>query len=108
MVGAERLVKGLKFQHSVEDNCKIVEEGLESGNFLMHDSTLENYTDFYSQRELFPPMNLGQWQKHNEPTPLTMAGEVIEEHLEKNTFQRDQKEIKELRRICEHAEKVLL
>ena len=108
MVGAERLVKGLKFQNSVEDNCKIVEEGLESGNFLMHDTTLENFVDFYSQRELFPPMNLGQWQKHNEPTPLTMAGEVIEKHLEKNTFQRDQKEIEELRRICDHAEKVLL
>jgi trimethylamine:corrinoid methyltransferase-like protein len=108
MLGAERLVKGLKFQHSVEENCRIVEEGLGSGNFLTHDSTLENYTDFYCQRELFPAMNLGQWQKHNEPTPLSMAGEVIEKHLEKNTYRRDQEEIKELRRICEHAAKVLL
>jgi trimethylamine:corrinoid methyltransferase-like protein len=105
--GAERMVKGLKWETSFGRSYQIIEEGLVRGNYLDHDSTLEEYRDFYGRRELFPAMNLGQWRAHNEPTPLSMAQEIIEKYLAKNTFQRDEHEVRELRRICEYGEKIL-
>ncbi|MCP4396658.1 MAG: hypothetical protein GY801_05045 [bacterium] len=105
--GAERMVKGLKWETSFERSYQIVEEGLTRGNYLDHDSTLAEYKDFYGRRELFPAMNLGQWRNHNEPTPLFMAREIIEKHLTENTFQRDENTIKELRRICEYGERII-
>ncbi len=42
-----------------------------------------------------------------EPTPISMAGEIIEKHLTKNTFQRDENTIKELRRICGDGERII-
>ncbi len=105
--GAERMVKGLKWETSFERSYQIIEEGLTRGNYLDHDSTFAEYKDFYCRRELFPAMSLGQWRNHNEPTPLFMASDIIEKCLTQNTFQRDGHEIRELRRICEYGERII-
>ena len=105
--GAERMVKGLKWETSFAAGDQIIEDGLERGNYLDHESTLTEYKDFYSRRELFPAMNLGQWRGQGEPTPLSQAQEIIEKHLAQNTFSRDEHEIRELRRICNYGEKML-
>jgi len=105
--GAERMVKGLKWETSFERSYQIIEEGLTGGNYLNHDSTLAEYKDFYGRRELFSAMNLEQWRDHNEPTPLSMAQESIDKYLAKNTFQREECEIRELRRICEYGERII-
>lgn len=98
--GAERMVKGLKWETSFERSYQILEDGIARGNYLEHDSTLDEYHEFYGRRELFPAMNVGQWRDKGEPTPLTMAREILDKYLAQNTFQRDEHEIKELRRIC--------
>ncbi|PIE34287.1 hypothetical protein CSA56_07835 [candidate division KSB3 bacterium] len=105
--GAERMVKGLKWDTSFERSYQIIEEGLTQGNYLNHDSTLDEYRDFYGQRELFPAMNLAQWRVHHKPTPISMVQEIIDTYLAKHTFQREDHEIRELRRICQYGEKSL-
>jgi trimethylamine--corrinoid protein Co-methyltransferase len=102
--GAERVMKGFKCDTSFERSYQILEEGLTQGNYLNHDSTLSEYQDFYSRRELFPAMNLGQWRAKGELTPLAMVREIIDKYLAQNTFHREENEIRELRRICEYAE----
>ena len=105
--GAERMVKGFKWERSFEAGYQILEEGLKQGNYLDHESTLAEYKDFYCRRELFPAMNLGQWQERGEPTPLSQAQAIIEKHLAQNTFSRDEHEVRELRRICDYGENIL-
>lgn len=98
--GAERMVKGLKWEIPFEYSYQILEDGIVRGNYLEHDSTLDEYRDFFGRCELFPAMNVGQWRDKGEPTPLTMAREILDKYLAQNTFYRDDDEITELRRIC--------
>ena len=105
--GAERMVKGLKWETAFERSYQILEERFEHGNYLDHDSTLEEFRDFYCRRELFPAMNLGQWRQKGEPSPFSMAHDIIQKHLSQNTFRREAAEIQELRRICAHGENIL-
>ncbi|MEW5814828.1 MAG: trimethylamine methyltransferase family protein [Spirochaetota bacterium] len=106
MQGAERVMRGLKWETSPDRSYQVLKEGFARGSFLDHDSTLEEYVNFYSDRELFPAMNLNQWNSRNKPTPLSMAGEIIGKNLARNTFQRDELEIRELRKICEYGKKL--
>jgi len=108
MKGAERLVKGLKWETGMDRSYQVLEEGFARGSFLDHDATLQEYKEFYCERELFPAMNLDQWNNRGQPTPLSMASAIIEKYIARNTFRRDKHEIRELRRICKHGEEVLV
>jgi len=105
--GAERMVKGFTWETSFDRSYQIVEAGLATENYLDHDSTLHACRNFYSRRELFPAMNLGQWREKGEPTPLAMAQDIIDAHLAQHVFQREEGEIRELRQICAYAERLL-
>jgi trimethylamine:corrinoid methyltransferase-like protein len=105
MRGAERLFRGLKWASSLDENLEVLEGGFRHGNFLEHPSTLVECREFYALRELFPATNLGQWNGSGRPTALGAAMNVVRQTLERNTFQRDPGEIRELRRTCTHGER---
>jgi len=105
---AQRACTGLKFDRDFSDVEKTIAEGMEEGNYLIHDSTLGEFREFFYDTVLFPGTNLGQWRTSGEKNVLTHAKEVITKTLEQSTFTMDRESKLALQEVCKKAEEVLL
>lgn len=105
---AQRACNGLKFERDFSDVEQTIAEGMEEGNYLIHDSTLGEFREFFYDTVLFPGTNLGQWRTAGEKDVLTHAKEVITKTLEQSTFTMDRESKLALQDVCKRAEEVLL
>ena len=105
--GVEHLIKGNPITHNVDQALEMIKEGVTEGHFLSHESTVENFREFFCEKGIFPSTNLGQWRSQNEPVALEEARRIVDETVRKNDFQRPKEVIRELRRICKMGEELL-
>ncbi|MBF9016522.1 MULTISPECIES: trimethylamine methyltransferase family protein [unclassified Oceanispirochaeta] len=105
--GAEHMLKGSAVTQSVDEALETIKEGISEGHFLSHDTTMENFRDFFCETEVFPATNLGQWKSQGEPGDLEQASRIVEKVSQENEFQRPSEVIKELRNICKKGEEIL-
>jgi trimethylamine:corrinoid methyltransferase-like protein len=87
---------------------KTIAEGMEAGNYLIHDSTLSEFREFFYDSVLFTGTNLGQWRNSGEKDVLSRAQEVVVKTLEQSSFTMDQDSRRALMGVCKRAEEVLL
>ncbi len=105
---AQRVATGLKFDRDFSDVEKTIAEGMEAGNYLIHDSTLSEFREFFYDSVLFTGTNLGQWRTSGEKDVLSRAQEVVVKTLEQSTYSMDQDSRRALMGVCKRAEEVLL
>ena len=108
VLSAQRVCNGLKFDRDFSDVEKTISEGLEEGNYLIHDSTLKEFREFFYDTVLFTGTNLGQWRAAGEKEILAHAEEVITKTLDQNTFIINRDSQLALQQVCKRAEEVLL
>jgi trimethylamine:corrinoid methyltransferase-like protein len=99
----ERFISGAEWDDNIEAARTVLKEGLDRGEFLDHESTLEHFRSWQYDSRLFPARNLGQW-KNAEQNVLIRAAAVIEETLQKNTFSRPPEVLREIDGIYTAAE----
>lgn len=105
--GVEHMLKGSAVTQNLGEALKTVREGIAEGHFLSHDTTMENFRDFFCDKEIFEATNLGQWRAQGEPEALSQASRIVEDAVGSNGFERPDEEIRELRKICKRGEEIL-
>jgi trimethylamine:corrinoid methyltransferase-like protein len=108
LLAAGRLIQGLQWQpQSSPQVLQALQEGLDRGTFLDHDSTIDNFRTFFSDRGLFRATDMAQWQNKGSPSIPAEASRIVEARVQANTFRRSDDQIKRLREICDRGERIL-
>jgi trimethylamine:corrinoid methyltransferase-like protein len=105
---AEHVCKGLHFDSDFAQVPNIIQEGLEEGHYLMHETTLNSFRDFFYDTKLFGGTNLGQWRAGGEKTVLEQAHEIVQSVRNNHTFVLENDARIALQVVCKRAEEILL
>ncbi len=79
------IIRGLDYDGTEGAALRIIREGVEEGDFLMHPSTLENMRgDFES--DILPRISLDRWRAEGEETVRERAARRAEELIQSHDF----------------------
>jgi trimethylamine:corrinoid methyltransferase-like protein len=106
LTACARFLRGIEWSGTVEENRQILREGVHQGTFLDHDSTLSKFREFVFDSELFPARSLGQWRADQRDV-LQRAKTEVDEYVGRNTFSRDDQEVRALEAVFHRAKKNL-
>jgi trimethylamine--corrinoid protein Co-methyltransferase len=103
---AQRVAGGFEF---VQDRLSldIIREGVSRGEFLSHDSTLNNYRNVYWMPRLFEHPMLQDWRTRGERDVREEARQMVREKLRSYDFELASEKRGELDRIYQHARETL-
>jgi len=69
-----------------EGYLKIIEDGINEGGFLAHETTLENFRDVCWFPELFERDSLAQWRQKGEQSVRRRAAQIAREKIAEHAF----------------------
>ena len=84
----QRILDGLPWQGDPAQIARTVAEGVEEGNFLTHDTTLDALPTMF-ESQLFRGTNVGQWRDAGEPTIEGLALARAQEAIDSYSFRLD-------------------
>ena len=90
-----------------EDFPKIIEEGINEGGFLTHETTLEKYREICSFPEIFERESFPQWTQKGERSIRDKVREIAREKISAHAFAPPDDVKKELDKIYKKAQKHL-
>jgi trimethylamine:corrinoid methyltransferase-like protein len=108
VASTERFMKGLDWdagEDGLAESLSVIRDGLQTGHFLDHDTTVARCRDFLFAGELFRGMNLGQWRQSGGKMLMDEVSALVDEFVASNDFRRPDDDVRELRRIYESAVK---
>jgi trimethylamine:corrinoid methyltransferase-like protein len=103
----ERIIKGLDYDSKV-DPIKLINEGIDSANYMTTELTVSLFKDFYYFPEIFKHWNAGNWLNSGSPSILDVAWEKACELIKKCNFTVPEDKMNEINNIYKRAEKHLL
>jgi len=99
---AFRIAQGFRFDEEAL-SLDVIAECAETGEFLAHDSTLENYRNVYWMPGLFEHSMLGRWRELGEKDVLGEAHKVVQQALSNYDYELAPEKSRELDRLYDRA-----
>jgi len=104
---AQRVAQGFEFDHE-KLSLEIIGEAVGKGEFLSHNSTLDNYRNIYWMPRLFEHPMLQEWRRRGEREVRKEARQTVRQKLGSYDFGLAPEKRRELDRIYQHAWQTLI
>ncbi len=95
----KRITEGISYVDEIGKSFETIRDIGLQGNYLSHDSTIEQYKKTYYFPELFDHQTLAQWNSSGSPKMAEKIARVIEEALDGYDYQLGDKVQKEIDKI---------
>jgi len=103
----QRIIKGFHFTNQ-DSSLEIISEIGPGGNYLMHDSTVQNFRNTYWMPEIFEHSMLNQWNQKDGKSVREKARKVAKQKIKNHSFELDKSAKRELDKIYNAAIKELV
>jgi trimethylamine--corrinoid protein Co-methyltransferase len=104
---AQRLVSGVSFGDPMQ-SVELIAEGASTGEYLSHRNTLDSFRGVYWNPRMFRHAMLQEWQARGEREAWQEARSIIRQRLAAPGYELERGKSRELDRIYERAEQVLV